>query len=118
MGLNCHVDASALLFVCSSLTTGIGYYGFLKLGEAASFNVAFSARKYYSPSQYLFDVMGISFSEMRPLILHAIKKAYGEDGDGILEVDVSIDDTWMSKGYKAHAKVCFVTECETEKKSF
>ena len=100
-------------FVCSGLMTSIGYYGFLKLCEAASFNVAFSARKYHSTSQFLYDGMDIFLSEIRTLILHAIRKAYWTDCDGILEVGVSFDNNWMTRGHKTHANVGFVIECKT-----
>ena len=93
LGLNCTVDASVLLFVCFFLMIGIGYYGFLKLFEAVSFNAAFFAGKYNSVSQFLFDVMDIFFSEMRLLILLAIRKVYETEGDGILEFNVSFDGT-------------------------
>ena len=97
MNLNSLVDDSAPLFVCSSLTTVICYYGFLTLCEPASFTVAFSARKYYSTSQFLFDAMNIFFSIMHSLILPVIRKVCRSDGDGILKVDVTFDT-----GRKSH----------------
>ena len=78
MNLNCSVIASALSFVFSSVTTGIGYYDFLKLCEAVSFiSASCSARKYYSVSQFLFAAMDIFFPETRLLILPAIRQVYG-----------------------------------------
>ena len=45
---------------------------------------------------------------MRQLILPTIKEVYGADGDDILEVDVSYDGTWMTRGHKFHVNVGFV----------
>ena len=38
---------------------------------------------------FLLGAMDTFLSETSPLILPAIRKIYGADGDGILEVDVS-----------------------------
>ena len=78
MDLNCPIDASALSFVCSSLTNGMGHYGSFKLCEAVSFNAAFSTRKCYSSSQFLFDAVDIFSSEMRTLIFPVIKRFSGQ----------------------------------------
>ena len=112
MDLKYSVDIWALTFIWSSLTIGMGYYGFLKLCEGTSFNAASSARK-YGASQFLFDVMNIFFSEMCSWILPAIGKVYGAYGGGIREIKVSFDDTWMIRGHESHGNVDFVIECET-----
>ena len=112
ISLNYSVDASTLSFVCSSLMTGIGYYGFLKLCEAASFNAAFSARKYYSTNQLLLGPVHIFFLEMPPLILPTIRNIYGADGDGMVKVDVSFIGTWMTRDRKSHANIGFLIKCE------
>ena len=45
MGLNCPVDVSEFSFVGFSLTTSTGYYSYLKLYEAASFNATFFSKE-------------------------------------------------------------------------
>ena len=51
------------------------------------------------------------FSEMHSLVLPAIRKHNGIDGDGILEVCVSFDGACKKRGYKSYANVGFVSEC-------
>ena len=64
-------------------------------------------------NQFLFDAIDIFLSEMRSLILPAIRKVYGADSDGIMEKDVSFDGTRVTRGHKSHANVGLVIEYET-----
>lgn len=49
--------------------------------------------------------------------IEAVKRYYKESegytGEGLLDIDVSYDGTWMTRGHKSHIGVGFVVECNT-----
>ncbi|XP_068237024.1 uncharacterized protein [Palaemon carinicauda] len=119
-GSECHKLGEAnLQEVYHSLTTGIGRAGLNKMG--GFFCKPLTAGSYARHSSYLYKEMEKHYSDMQKYTYDYVKKFYIEnklaipDENGVIDIDVSFDGTWLSRGHKSHVGVGFVIDVFTGK---
>ena len=111
-GLTTKHNASFVAAVYDSLTNGLGSTGLCRTMDNLCVTLRISFREYYNCAEYLYAAMKKFYSELQPGVLSAVAKCYDE-ADGLLDIDVSYDGTWMTRGHRSHIEVSFVIECNT-----
>lgn len=122
-GKHLDFDGKKICLVHDSLMNGGGYAGYcdtsIRLGVSG-----LAKCNYYKYVSFLLKEMDAYHAQMRPKVLQGLKDVYsklraGEEGDeqrqedGILDVDVTYDGTWMTRGHRSHIGVGFVMDSET-----
>ena len=111
-GLVCKYDASFVCAVYSSLTNGGGFSGYCRFMSNLSVSHTVSSALYNECSHYLYEAMNRYSVEMTSFVLQSVRKSY-ENVDGPIDVHVSYDGTWMTRGHKSHVGVGFIIDCNT-----
>ena len=116
-------DGKKVCLVHDSLMNGGGYAGYcttsIRLGVSG-----LAKSTYYNYVSFLTREMDVFHAQMKPKVRQGLDVVYSqlrveEEGanqrqdDGILEVDVTYDGTWMTRGHKSHIGVSFVMDSET-----
>lgn len=110
---------SNLRMVYSSMVNDIVNNGLMK--QCSVLGVPhFSERVYQKYKTVICSTVSSKFQNYQNRAVEAIFKFYGEELDihpcdnGILDIDVSFDGSWMTRGHKSRIGVAFVVDCNTE----
>ena len=104
--------------VYCSLVTGTGYVG-VRLHQALVTGEKMNKASFFTYCRLLYEEMDVIYEEKMTKARAAVFKYYEEDllrtpnEDGILDVDVSFDCTWMKRGHRSHAGLGFAVEVNT-----
>lgn len=110
--VSCTYTATSLAAAHFCITTGQGYLGYIRLRRELSMPMVVSRNHFILRCQFLYAAMSVFVSEWKQRIWRAIAKIYDSDA-GILDIDVSYDGSWMTRGHSSHIGVGFVIECHT-----
>ncbi|KAA0196218.1 hypothetical protein HAZT_HAZT005313 [Hyalella azteca] len=99
-----------------ALMNSDGYAGSHR--SCAGFSLkGFSKKAFYSHASYLYNQMRIFFGMKQREVVEAVRQYYvnseGRDDDGLLDIEVSFDGTWMTRGHKSHLGIGLIVECNT-----
>jgi hypothetical protein len=106
-----------LRLVCNTLLSGRGYAGYTSLCDDLQLP-SLSSATYYRNAGFLLRNMKLFAEELQAHVLAAVKVAYAQQdvtaavGEP-LNVDVSYDGTWMTRGHRSHIGAGFVIDCVT-----
>lgn len=108
---------SNLAIVEYSLTKNLGYRGLQVLSGVLARPVM-HASAYEQHARFLYTQMNNVFPEQMSNTFTAVKKRYKQYGreereDGVVDVDVTFDGTWMTRGHRSHIGIAFVLEADT-----
>ena len=114
-----NLDGKQICLVHDSLMNGGGFFGFrdtsIRLGISG-----LCSSMYYRYSSFLQKQMDGFYEEMRVKMRKGLNSIYKDlhpanlrSEDGILNVDVSFDGTWMTRGHKSHIGVGYVMDSDT-----
>ena len=74
-----------------------------------------SAYTFSKYAEYIYNGMDQYYDEQNEMVRTCIEKLYEKEGivkdtDGILNIDVSFDGTWLTRGHKSHIGAAFVID--------
>lgn len=101
-----------------SLISGTGFPG-VQMSEALLTGGKMYSKSYYRYCRFLFRKMTSFYDEKIKEARDAVFSYYEEklqrkpDKNGILDVDVSFDGSWMTRGHKSHIGIGFAVEVNT-----
>jgi hypothetical protein len=100
--------------VYDSIVSGGGFSGFLSTYRNVG-HESLSKPHYHGYCRFLFNEMTSLWDQHRRQLQDSMRRALQDldvlpPADGILELDVSYDGTWMTRGYKSHICVGFVID--------
>lgn len=99
----------------SCMDSGIGYIGFKKFVKGANLDATISNASYDTYSKELSNAMSDMYDEQRPIMNRAVRRQYRKEGilpeeDGILDVRVSFDGSWQTRGHHLNIGAGFVID--------
>lgn len=102
------------MHVYHSLFEGYGRLGLSRL-SAGMGTKEMSANTYAKCANYLYDEMEVFYNEQQLVAKTYVKKLYEKEGiekdsDGVLNIDVSFDGTWLTRGHKSNIGATFVID--------
>jgi hypothetical protein len=105
-----------LLLIFSCLEIGQGFQHYERI--LSSFGMSSKNHYYYKCKRYISKCSHTYYEEKRALLKQCIFKKYAElgiypDDAGILDIDVSYDGTWMTRGHRSNIGVGIVMEAYT-----
>jgi hypothetical protein len=72
---------------------------------------------FYRRASFLYQQIKLLYVSKQREAIETVRRYYhsseGIDGDGLVDIDVSFDGTWMTRGRKSHMRIPFVVECNT-----
>ena len=104
--------------VYHSLLSGIGEAGLTKKSGFIC-KTPLSKRSYARHCRFLYNKMEIFFDEQQKKACEAVRNYYIEkdyakpDSSGVIDIEVSFDGTWLTRGHKSHVGVGFIIEVYT-----
>ena len=101
--------------VQSCIDSGTGYAGLQKLVRGANLDSAISNKRYTVYSKELSNSMADMYTQQRPITNRAVRRQYGNEGilpdeGGILDVSVSFDGSWQTRGHHSNIGAGFVID--------
>lgn len=105
--------------VTHCMTTGNGLSGCEKMISCLNSDSFMKPNKYYEYSRVIGGKMLDFYEEQRPIVNMCVRNHYHQerliepDEDDILNVDVSFDGTWLTRGHNSNIGMGFVIEAET-----
>ena len=93
--------------VQSCIDSGTGYAGFQKLVRGANLDSTMSNARYSVYSKTILNSMSEMYDQQRPIVNRAVRREYAKEGispdeEGILDVAVSFDGTWQTRGHHSN----------------
>ena len=108
-----------LILVYESLINSLGNVGLNRICGALGFQL-FSKGKYWKTTSFLYENMHEHYKELMKDAIEGIFKYYREEEDKVpdeetdlLDIEVSFDSTWLTRGQKSCIGVGFVIEANT-----
>lgn len=106
-----------VIHVYHAVSEGYGRAGLSRL-SAAMGTQEMSSFTFTKHANFINDKMDKFYNEHESLAHKCIENVYelegkGRDSDGILNVDVSFDGTWLTRGHKSHIGASFVMDIST-----
>lgn len=103
-----------IMYVYHSLCEGYGRAGLSRL-SAAMGTKEMSTTTYTERADYVYKQMNSYYDEQQLVTKRCVENIYQKDGiekdsDGILNINVSFNGTWLTKGHKSHIGATFVME--------
>ena len=101
------------------MDTGSGYHDLCKLTSKMSLGAGLTTKRYYQYHNVICDETAKLSSKLEVSASECVSSYYEEDlnisrsEDGILNVDVSYDGTWMTRGHSSKMSAGFVIEADT-----
>ena len=115
-GKTSRFSGNNLCIVYETLVNGSGFNGFRHMCSTLSLT-NFSKQSYYNHASFLLRNMDLFQRSMQEHVKHAIvecqSQEHGVDNGDIIDISVSYDGTWMTRGHRSHIGVGFVIECDT-----
>ena len=104
--------------VQSCLDAGSGYAGLQKLVKGANLHSSINSFRYTQYSKAITKTMHDMYEAQRSIINRAVRRAYSKEGrhpdqDGLLDVDVSYDGSWQTRGHHSNIGAGFVIDSIT-----
>ena len=104
--------------VQSCIDSGTGYAGFQKLVRGANLDSTMSNARYSVYSKTILNSMSEMYDQQRPIVNRAVRREYAKEGispdeEGILDVAVSFDGTWQTRGHHSNIGAGFVIDSFT-----
>lgn len=111
---NTHLSKGNVMHVYHSLSEGYGRLGMSRL-LAGMGTKEMSANTYAKCTEYLYSEMEEYYNELQRVAKTCVEKIYEKEGiekdsDGVLNIDVSFDGTWLTRGHKSHIGATFVID--------
>jgi hypothetical protein len=116
-GKKSKLEGKKLCMVYDSLVSGTGFAGLLATCQHLGVCVMYS-RQYLRYASFLYENIRILWQQQQEKILRGLRRAHSQDAaasssaDSCLQIDVSYDGTWMTRGHRSHVGVAFVIEAE------
>lgn len=106
-----------VIHVYHSLCEGYGRAGLSRL-SAGMGTKEMSAATYTNCANYLYSEMNEFYNEHQLLTRTCIENEYEKQGtekdvDGVLNIEVGFDGTWMTRGHKSHIGAAFIVDIPT-----
>ena len=103
-----------VMHVYHSLCEGYGMAGLSRF-SAGMGTKEMSAYTFSKYAEYIYNGMDQYYDEQNEMVRTCIEKLYEKEGivkdtDGILNIDVSFDGTWLTRGHKSHIGAAFVID--------
>ena len=104
-------DPDKIRRVYDSLVNGGGFAGFISTSRNTG-QEGMTKQHYHEYCNFLFSEMTSLWDRHRRQLQDSMKRALEEfhvlpAADGILEIDISYDGTWMTRGHRSHVCVGF-----------
>lgn len=105
--------------VYHSLVTGEGRAGLESRSAFLGTDRELTAASYVRHCHFLYNKMQGHYEKGMEIVYESVKEFYTSremaepDEDGILDVEVSYDGTWMTRGHKSHIGIGFVIDVYT-----
>jgi hypothetical protein len=113
-GIATRLEAGRVKLVYDSLINGLGYAGMSSTCRNLGLD-GMGSRQYGTYAHFLYKQVQEMWRRHPEELKHGMEAALVSSGvspsnDGCLEVDVSYDGTWMTRGYRSHIGVGFVLD--------
>ena len=101
--------------VQSCLDSGIGYAGFKKIVKGTNLDSTISNRRFDTYAKELHTGMLDMYEAQKPIMNRAVRRQYRKEGihvdeDGMLDVAVSYDGSWLTRGHHSNIGAGFVID--------
>ena len=113
-----HISEGTTGLVSHTLDTGGGYEDLSKLISKMNLNTHIAKRRFYKIKSEVQKTTDDTYQKYKTATAEAVFKHYEEEGvepceDGVLNVAVSCDGTWLTRGHKSLFGAAFIVEADT-----
>ena len=115
-----NICASTTGIVNHLMDTGKGYADLCKLTSSMNIGSGMNKRRYYEYHNAICDATTEMSNDLESVAVECVTSHYENNlgirpgDDGVLDVDVSFDGTWMTRGHKSQLSAGFVIEADTQ----
>jgi hypothetical protein len=116
---NSTINATTAGIVASAMSTGIGYAGVRRIVDNSNLNARLAPNAYLKYQTEVGNAMKDMCIDQRETVKECVRNHYTELGrhpdpdTNILDVDVSYDGSWQTRGFQSNIGTGFVIEAET-----
>jgi DNA-binding MarR family transcriptional regulator len=103
--------------VSSCMNSGVGFAGFEQIVQKVNTEYKLHSHQYHSYKKEVGDNILDMFNNQKKIVNECVFTDHHErgiepDGDGVLDVDVTFDGTWLTRGHSSNSGVSFVMDAE------